>query len=307
MSNEKIYQNVTQNLIKVIEENKILPWQLPWDRVDLGGQQNFRTKRAYNGINAFITCLVQITSGYRSPYWLTAKEITAKKGKLKPNQKATPIVFFKVIESDDQDNETDKNGELIINKIGIAKAYRVYNLDQVDGIDFKIPKAPNYDHKKILEKADKLAKNLKHLPPIKHVDLNRAYYNKTHDFINIPPKTSFKNQPEYYSTLFHEITHATGHKKRLARSCPDDIAASPINLTRIGKDKAYAYEELIAEMGSAFLCSEAKILKDTENNSAAYLKSWLTCFKSDPNMLIRAAKEAEKSTYYLLGKDRKLD
>lgn len=300
--NQEIYKNVTEKLIKTIETNKILPWQLPWDKIDLGNQKNYRTMREYNGVNAFITSYMQAVNGYSAPYWLTAKEIEAKKGKLKPNQEGTAIIFFKVIESDDQDEKLDDDGNIIINKIGIVKDYTIYNLDQTEGIEFEVPELPNkHNHKEKLSNVINFVDKLKHIPRITNTDPNKAYYSVTDDFINMPKMSSFKKLQDYYSTLFHEITHSTGHRKRLDRFNNISLAAGETDLNRLSKDHKYAQEELVAEMGASFLCAKVGILSHTQDNSAAYLKHWLTAIKARPNMLISAAKYAEEAAKYVQG------
>ena len=268
----KVYEIVTKKITSKLREGCV-PWHLPWKK-KFELQRNLKSGTIYKGINTFLTLMEE----YNSPYWLTFKQVQEMGGKVKSKERATPIVFWKFINKEDEETGEDKSFPLL-------RYYTVFNVVQCDNIKG----LPKIDYKVIdfnpIEKAELIISNMVNRPPIKY-QKQKAYYNPNLDTVNMPLKESFNNEEEYYSTLFHEIVHSTGHKARLNR--------------KDSSHNSYSKEELIAEIGSSFLCAEAGITK-TFDNSAAYINEWLKKLGSDHRLIIQASSAAQKAVEYILG------
>lgn len=281
MSN-KVYSIITEKIIKLLEGGSI-PWNKPWLGGANGMPKNYVSKKPYRGVNTWLLAFEDFTS----PYWLTFKQANELGAKVKKGSKGTMIVFYKMLESK---TKTDKTGNP--EKFPMLRYYVVFNADQVEGLpsdaygDIK----GNLDFKPI-EACEKIIEGYRTKPEIKH-EKNQAYYVPSLDYVNMPKKENFKSIAEYYSTLFHELTHSTGHKSRLDRNL-DDIGAFG--------DEVYSKEELIAEFGASFLCGIAGIENNTIRNSAGYLQGWLNKLRTDDKLLIASANKAQKAVDYILG------
>ncbi len=182
--------------------------------------------------------------------------------------------------------------------IPILKYYNVFNGDDVEGIDFKLEKLVKPDEKKFeaIEVAEAIVANMPKVPKIKFGG-DRAYYTPTYDYVQMPKKVDFENEAKYYSTVFHELVHSTGHSKRVGR----DMKANGM------KDPRYAYEELIAELGASFLTGESGVLHFHIKNTAAYLKGWkgrlVNRMKEDNRFFFKAASQAQAAADFILDRD----
>lgn len=175
--------------------------------------------------------------------------------------------------------------------------YNVFEINtQCEGLESKRKPEVTYDHNPVLE-AEKIIKNFMDCPPISYKSGVGAYYVPSLDQITVPPMKDYKNGDEFYSTLFHEIVHSTGHTRRLNRAGITETA-------RFG-DESYSKEELVAELGSSMLCAVARIDNSTIDNSAAYIGSWLRKLKDDQRLIIFAAAQAQKAANYILGTKEK--
>jgi antirestriction protein ArdC len=219
---------------------------------------------------------------YESPNWLTLRQANAMGGQIKPGEKSCPVVFWKPMQVKDKESGEDR-------KIPFLRLYHVFNVTQCTGLK-NIP--PADDSAFIQTLPAELVANMPQRPVIKH-GMNMAYYSPTDDIIGMPDANRFKTADHYHATLFHELVHATGHEKRLKR-------ASIMERNGYGSDP-YAKEELIAEMGSAFLCGYAGIMDRTIDSSAAYLEGWLKQLKEDKTIIVHAAAQAQKAADFILG------
>ncbi len=280
-----IYEMITERVITLLKQGTI-PWRKPWS----GGSSsdmpiNLKSKREYRGINVFLLACM----GYSSRYWLSYKQAKEKGGQVRKGEKGTPVIFWKRYETKDR-----KTGEDVV--LPVLRYYTVFNLDQVDGLE--APDAPepvSHDFRSI-EEAERIIRDMPKRPEIQHAE-PRAFYRPSTDTVNLPRPELFPEPEEYYSTAFHELTHATGHESRLNRRPSSEI--------RHFGDKEYSQEELVAEMGSAFLCAQARIEQITLENSAAYIGNWLQVLKADVKMVVIAAAQAQKAADYIL--DRKFE
>lgn len=281
-SNKETIEKVTDKIIEKMEAGKI-NWNKPWNAGAM--PQNYISKRAYRGWNLFVT----LFSEFESPYYLTFNQIKKLGGTVKKGSKGLPIIFWKNFVK-----EIDKgDGTKETKKFLIAKDWVVFNAEQVEGIDFKTVKLNELGTCEDLETA---IASMKEPVTIKHSTSDRAFYAPLMDYISMPQKGQFNSTGEYYGTLVHEVIHSTGHKKRLNRE----------SLNNEGFDSykhSYSYEELVAELGAAYLTAMYGISDEkTQTNSAAYLQGWLKTFKSDKQMLYKAAADAQKAVDYIVNK-----
>lgn len=273
MAANKIYEMVTDIIIKKLEEG-VIPWQQGWQN---GGAVNWKTQKAYRGINSMI-----LPDGE----YATFKQITEAGGKVKKGSKSFPVVFWKFFENEDPDT-----GE--IKKVPYAKYYNVFEINtQVEGLESKREETV-FEHSP-MERCEKVWKAYrKNAGPLFTFLRDGAWYKRDFDQVNVPPMKDFKEIEEFYSTLFHEMIHSTGHKDRLNRE--------GIEAFQGFGSKSYSKEELVAEMGAAMLCGHVGIENKTVDNSAAYIKSWLHKLKDDNTMVLKAAGKAQKAADHILG------
>lgn len=274
MSKKTVYEIITDRIIKKLEEGTV-PWQKPW----VGGPAvNWVTQKAYQGINQILL---------EGGEWLTFNQAKAAGGRVKKGAKSEIITFWKMREVKEEDPKT---GEEIIKKFPMLRYYNVFNINDVEGIKTK-RKSESRNHDPI-EEAEKIKEGYSDCPTITFRP-GKALYRPSDDIISLPETSDFYKIEEFYSTLFHEMVHSTGHAKRLRRSGVTAIASFG--------SQTYSKEELVAEIGSAMLCGMAGIEITTLDNQAAYIKSWLGKLKDDPKLIITASSQAQKAVDYILG------
>jgi antirestriction protein ArdC len=275
----KVYDIINQRITDLLEQGTI-PWHNPWN-ASTNYPKNLISKKEYRGINIFILA----NSPYSSPYWMTFNQIQSKGGHVIKGEKSMPVIFWKWLDRKDDDPG--------IGKIPMLRYYNVFNLDQVEGIASPDPEENNNDHQP-LPGPEEVFKNMPLRPELKFGG-NRAYYSPSLDYVQLPHLSTFETPEEYYNTLFHEITHATGHLSRLARK-------SILEPSYFGSHE-YSKEELVAEMGAAFISGYTGIENITIENSAAYIKGWLKALKNDKTLLVQAASQAQKAADYILNRN----
>ena len=282
-----IYELITARFIEQLKKGTV-PWQKPWM-----GVQNIVSKKPYRGINA----LILGGSDFQSPYWLTFKQAHDLGGTVKKGEQATPVIYYKLFEKrDDQGNLVlGSNGRPT--RIPFIRWSNAFNLDQTEGIAPPAQtEAVDQNPLHPLEKAAKIVEEAK-VCPIYHTGF-AAVYSPGEDVIRMPAQKTFRTPESYYQTIFHEMTHSTGHASRLDR----EGVTLPI---KFGSER-YSKEELIAELGASFLSNEAGILNQVQfDNSAAYLGSWIEKFQNDPKMIFAASSQAQRSTDFILGVEQK--
>jgi len=291
MSNETVYQIVTDKIISHLESG-VAPWRQPWRASDQG-PRNLDGHR-YRGINVLLLIMESMSEGYQSPYWLTFNQARAKGGSVKKGEKSTVIVFWKKIMVKEKNEATGKIEKKII---PMLRYYRVFNLDQCEGV--KLPRKvledqladkQEHDHDPIAE-AEAIVNGYKDSPKITRRGA-RAFYVPSTDKITVPPMKAYERREEFYSTLFHEMAHSTGHESRLDRFTGKNGAFGSHD---------YGREELVAEMTSAFLAAEAGI-EITIPNSAAYLSSWIKTIKEDVRAVVVAAGAAQRAADLIMNR-----
>ena len=276
-----VYEMINSRIMELLEQGTV-PWKKPWQGSS-AMPQNLVSKKAYRGVNSFLLAC----QPYGSPYWLTFKQCSELGGKVVKGSKSTPVVFWKMLEQNT--SEQDIETTITVSRF-ILKYYNVFNAEQCEGITTPPLPEPSTLFSPI-ENAELIFLGMPCKPEIKYGG-NRACYSPSLDYVKLPEKSAFNSPEEYYSTLFHELGHATGHEKRLARK-------SVLEPSYFGSHE-YSKEELVAEMGAAFLCGHAGIEHSTIENSAAYIKGWLKALKDDKTLLVHAAAQAQKSAEYIL-------
>jgi len=285
-----VYEVITQRIIQQLESGTA-PWHKPWRaRGKSGLPRNLVSGREYRGINVWIL----LSSGYASPHWLTFRQARELGGHVRQGEVGQPVVFWKFGRREVQE------GDGIIEKPSVlARYYKVFNVDQCAGLGVQ-PAQPIEDQPeaKPIETCEQVVAGWLGKPTIRHGG-DCASYHKVLDCVHMPEKSCFDSGEEYYSTLFHELTHSTGHPTRLNRSTLMDFE-------RFG-DHNYSREELVAELGAAFLAGYCGIENRTINNSAAYLASWLDALKNDARMVLIAAGQAQIAADLILSSPTRSD
>lgn len=274
-SHSSVYDIVTERILAELEKGEV-PWRKPWRTRP---PANLISKKPYRGINVFLLAF----AGYGSQFWLTFRQAQALGGNVRRGEHGTKIVFWKC-----NTRETESaDGEIEEHKSAFLRYYTVFNLEQTEGLKALLRLPPAFP----IEPAEKIVKGMPNPPAFEQDSL--AAYIPSRDMVTMPSRAAFGSQAEYYSTLFHELTHSTGHSKRLGREGIEKI--QPFG------SEDYSKEELVAEMGSAMLCGVAGIEQATISNSAAYLQSWAKRLKADSRLIVSAARAAQEAADYIRG------
>jgi len=277
-----VYEIVTNRIMELLEEGTV-PWHKPWKAS--GGARNLVSKKPYRGVNQFLlNC-----SPYSSPYWLTFNQARQKGGQVRRGEKSTLVLFWKWIDGKD---EEVKEGDInhLSEKIPLLRYYRVFNLDQVDGVEHPEEEQVANPFTPI-ECAESIVEGMPNRPNVQ-CGGNVALYSPALDLVTLPRWDTFSSPEEFYCTLFHELAHATGHATRLGRK-------GILEPSCFGSHD-YSREELVAEFCASMLCATANIEQQTIENSAAYIQGWLKVLKDDKKLAIVAAGQAQKAADYIL-------
>ena len=290
MKNSKsVYEIINERIFAEMERG-IIPWHKPWKNFDQDGNfippQNFVSKKSYSGIN-----YLMLLNAFDEPYFLTFNQIKNLGGKIIKGSKSFPITFWKPFTIE----EKNSKGENVTKTKFFLRYYNVFNITQTEGIEYKssIIEQLVTNKFKAIKKAEKIISGYKNKPVISiQKKSNKACYSPSLDKIKMPNKERFINENEFYSTLFHELSHSTGHKNRLSRKgITDSIFFGSHN---------YSKEELVAEFSASYLCSCAGIINKTVENSAAYIKHWFEVLKEDQRMLVHGTSQGQKACEYIL-------
>lgn len=276
-----VYQKVTDQIIAQIEKG-VRPWQKSWSTAPGSGGMPLRHNgEAYRGINVILLWC----AGYNNPYWMTFKQAQEYGASVRKGEKATKIVFYKTLEVQDRDNPEETA------KIPMLKEYAVFNAQQIDGLPDRFDiqsKIEDVNPDAAIQYCDDFLKNTN--AKISHERGDRAYYRPSTDQIVLPEFEQFNDAVAYYGTALHELVHWTGHEKRCNRDLKNSFGS-----------RDYAREELVAEMGAAFLCAALGIEAEPREDHAAYLKSWLGVLKEDKRAIFRAATMAQAACDHVWG------
>jgi len=277
-----VYEIVTGKILEALDRGEI-PWRKPWG--ESGLPFNAVSKRHYNGINVMLLAMAP----YTDPRWLSFKQVGTLGGRVRRGEHSTLVTFWKVEKYTPE--PTANEPEPKEKKSFLLRYYNVFNVEQCDGL--KIPTIEKRTVEPIGE-AEKIVADMPSKPSISHNGADRAYYKVSDDSVHLPPQGAFKSPEGYYGTLFHELTHSTGHPKRLNR-LENGALLSPFG------SEDYSKEELVAEFGAAFLCASSGITNTVENSSA-YIQSWMNALRNDKRLAVFAASQGQKAADYILSK-----
>ena len=286
-----MYQVVTNRIINQLEKG-VLPWRKTWSSYGLA--KNYVSGKSYKGINLL---MMNFFSPHSIPYYLTFNQAKGLGGHVKKGSKSQQVIYFNVIFKDKNGKKISKE---VAKKLGkdarvmkFLKYYNVFNVDDIEGIDFKIEELRLLPNERI-ERCEKVINGYPSPPQYVEKDKGRAYYQPMEDYINMPPIEQHESAEFYYSTYFHELIHSTGHATRLAR---EEI----VKPNRFGS-VPYSQEELAAELGASFLRQVTGINSDPIfQNSSAYIQGWLSKLKDDKQFIFKASAAAQKAVDYIIG------
>lgn len=283
-----VHQLITDRIVQSIEEGTAGDFRLPWNKAGASGRpSNIQSGKHYNGINVLALWMAALHHGYSRPVWGTYRQWQEKGAQVRKGEKASLVVFYKTftVETEAADAAEAETSERMV-----ARASYVFNADQVESYQDAdaLPSSPRFEP---MEAADRFAANVA-------ADIREggsmACYSPADDVIRMPDRERFNGSATmdageaYYATLMHELTHWTGAEARLSRDLKN----------RFGSE-AYAMEELVAEIGAAFLCADLGITPEQRPDHASYIGHWLKVLKSDKRAIFTAASKAQQAVNYL--------
>jgi len=284
---EDIYTRITNSIVAQLEQG-VRPWSKPWNAEHAAGRIT-RPLRAngipYRGINVLSLWMEAEAKGYAAPIWITYKQAFELGAHVRKGEKGSLVVFASKASRTETDAATGAEAE---REIAFLKGYTVFNVEQVEGLPAHFYQSAQQP----LEPIQRIAHAEEFFAAI-GADIrhggNRAYYNVSEDFVQMPPFESFRDPESYYETLAHECTHWTRHEKRLDRD---------LGRKRWG-DEGYAMEELVAELGAAFLSSDLGLSQEVRADHAGYIASWIKVLKDDKRAIFTAASHAQRAADFL--------
>lgn len=285
-----IYTRITDRIIEDLASG-VRPWMKPWNSANTDGRITRPLRhngQPYSGMNVLLLWSEQMSRGFIPSMWMTFNQALELGAAVRRGETGSTVVFasrFTKSQSDGKGGEVDR-------EIPFLKAYSVFNVEQIDGLPDHYYHRPEVvlDPVARLEQADRFFRNTGAV--IRHGG-NQAYYSPVMDYIQMPPFEAFRDAASYYATLSHEATHWTAAENRVGR-----------DLSRYAKDRSErAREELIAELGSCFLCADLGIAPELEPrpDHASYLQSWLKVLADDKRAIFQAAAHAQRATAFLHG------
>jgi antirestriction protein ArdC len=281
-----VYEQITNRIIALLRAGTV-PWRKPWN-AKTGWPRNLVSTKPYRGVNVLLLHAMQ----YQSPFWLTFRQAQELGGHIRKGEKATPVVFWKSFNSAKPgEAEPFKKPELTPEpnrRRMMARMYWVFNEFQCENLK-NIP--PVSTQMGTLTAPVAIVENMPKRPDIKY-GLRSAFYSPPGDFVGMPSREVFSSEDAFFSTIYHELVHATGHATRLNRPTLTESQG-------FGSDP-YCKEELIAEIGAAFLCGHAGITESTITNSAAYVQGWLGKLQNDKSLFVSAAAQAQHAADFIL-------
>lgn len=283
-----VYTKVTETIIEALEKG-VRPWHKPWNAEHAAGKITRPLRgngQAYNGINVLMLWSMAMDKGYSAPIWMTFRQAKELGASVRKGEKGSPVVYANKLTIKDTDTNT---GEDIEKKIPFMKGYTVFNVEQIDDLPahfYASAEQPKIDETQRHKIAEEFAAATK--AEINHGG-NRAFYTVDSDRVQMPHFEFFEDSESYYGTLIHELTHWTRHPSRLDRS---------LGRKKWG-DEGYAMEELVAELGSAFLCADLGITPQVREDHASYIGNWLEVLKNDKKAIFAAAAHAQRAADFL--------
>jgi len=281
---KSVYEVVTEHIIKLLEQGTI-PWKQPWS--DKEPPQNLINRIPYKGINMMLLSAFN----FERNFFLTFNQIKRLNASVLKGAKSLPVVFWKWPEPEkNEDGTLVEEGE---KPKPLLRYYTVFNISQCKNIPPKLIPPLETNPNDPIETCAQIVEYMPNRPQIQSIE-REAYYSPPLDIVNVPDIQFFESSESYYATLFHELVHSTGHKKRLDRK-------EGMESLSFGSDK-YSTEELIAEIGACFLEAHAGISDRDFENNAAYIKGWLARLKKDNRFIVFVSSQAQKAADYILSR-----
>lgn len=287
-----VYAMVTDKILAMLEKG-VVPWHKPWKGYAGGAPSNIFSKTEYRGINTFLLMVEAQEKGFKSPLWLTFKQLSKWGGRVVKGEHASQVVFWKEIKvTEEVEMENLETGEMEMvdqeSSRWIIRYYSVFNTDQTEGIEDRLPVTEEIENGNgVIPRCEAMVEGFKDAPPVTFGG-GRAFYRPSGDAIQVPPIEAFENSEEFYSTLFHEFIHSTAHESRCNRDLKGWFG-----------DENYSKEELVAEMGACFMASMTGIDQLTHENSAGYIDHWMRQIRNDKKLVVSAAGLAQKAVDHI--------
>jgi len=281
-----LYARITNTIIADLERGAPT-WTKPWSANHLAGRITRPLRhnlQPYNGVNVLLLWAEATVRGFSAPVWMTFRQALALGAHVRKGESGSTVLYADHMVR----TITSEDGLGVDREIPFLKAYAVFNVEQIEGLppQFNTPVAEPSEPEQRIKRADRFFANLR-------ADIrqggSQAYYALNGDYVQLPPFESFINAERYYATLGHECCHWTRHPARLDRG---------FGRKQWG-DEGYAREELVAELGSAFLCADLELSPSPREDHAAYIQSWLEVLRSDKRFIFSAAAHAQRALDYL--------
>jgi len=285
---QDVYTRITGQIIHSLEQG-VRPWIKPWSAENTMGRiiRPLRHNgQAYSGINVLMLWCAAVEQGFTCPMWMTFKQATELNAHVRKGEKGSLVVYANTLTK----TEDDGAGVEVAREIPFLKGYTVFNIEQIEGLPehFYARPEPRLTGPARIDHAEAFFASTKADIRIRG---SRACYTIDGDFITMPPIESFRDAESYYATLTHECTHWTRHESRLDREFG----------RKAWGDEGYAREELVAELGSAFLCADLELAPEVRADHASYIASWLEVLKNDKRAIFQAASYAQRAVDFLHG------
>ncbi len=275
-----LYQVITDQVIAALESG-VKPWVCPWETSNGGSglPVNFDTRKAYSGINVLLLWCAASASGFASSSWLTFKQALALGGCVRKGEKGTQIIFYKMLEKENQQGEKEN--------IPMLKSFTVFNVEQIDGLNIESVQVSEVEAVNGFEALEHVEQFLINTGANITEKGESAFFRPSTDEIVLPSRERFTNAADFYATGLHELTHWSGAKPRLDRLMKHKFGS-----------EGYAFEELIAELGCSFLMASLVVTGEVQHES--YIASWLKKLHNDKRYIFKAASAASKAHHYLI-------
>lgn len=283
-----LYAQVTAKIVADLEKG-VRSWNQPWTNAHTGREVSIPVRHnriPYRGVNILLLWIEAMQRGFASPMWMTYKQAQLQGGQVCKGERGSMVVFASPIEI----TETGETGEETERKIRLLRRYTVFNTEQIDGLPAECYPQPA-PARPLDERIEAVDAFVHATGAVVRYGGDRAFYAPALDIIQMPPFERFSDREAYYGTLLHEITHWTSAETRLDRK---------FGQKRFG-DAGYATEELVAELGAAFLCAILGITPEIREDHAAYIGNWVAILKEDNRAIFRAAAHAQRAADYLNG------
>jgi antirestriction protein ArdC len=288
MNTEKqdVYTRITNKIVADLEQG-VRPWMKPWNASNTDGRITRPLRHngvPYSGINILMLWASSIEQGFAAPIWMTFKQAIELNAHVRKGEKGSLVVYANQVTK----TEDDGSGNEVEREIPFMKGYTVFNVEQIDGLPDIYYTRPDSKLTPVerIERAEAFFASTR--ADIRYRG-DRAFYSCDGDYIQMPVIEAFRDAESFYATLAHEGTHWTRHASRLER----DFGR------KTWGDEGYAREELVAELGAAFLCADLGLTPEVRDDHAAYIATWLTVLKNDKRAIFSAAAHAQKAIDYL--------